>query len=625
MNKIKVSSISMKSTPLDFIGNTKIIKKVLDSPEVSNSALVVFPEMCISGYGCEDAFYNTHVWKKSFEMLKEILPLSKDKVVTVGLPIFVSPFLYNCAAVLSNNKILGIVPKTHLANTGVHYEKRWFKDGVINNKNISIHNKQIPFGNFIFKNDSFSFSIEICEDSWVSDRPSIKSTHSGTDLVLSMGASHFSFNKQEVRKRIFLESSRNQNNAYIFSNLNGNESGRIIFEGGCLITQNGILLNEGKRLHFSDFTITNAVIDIDSIRFNKSKNYRSLDNNKYSDEVQYSLLLNEISEPLSIEMKNIGSNVYKDFSNAVCLGLFDYLIKTKSKGYSLSLSGGADSSAIAILVYLMKEKVKQELGQDIFLKYGIFEKEILYTIYQETENNSPETKKFAAQLAKDLSLPHYHIKIDNIIDSIINILSKELKIKPNWNEHDLALQNIQARVRSPIVWMMANLKNHLLLSTGNRSESSVGYTTMDGDSSGSLCPIAGVSKKFILEWLDYIQKGNENLLPNLKSLSSLLDRKPTAELKPLSETQEDEKDLMPYSLLQRIEEEFVFNGRDDKEILEVLLETEDYSKEVLEEYIKKFLQLFRRSQWKRERIPPGFHLDDYGLDPKSSFRYPILS
>jgi len=109
-------------------------------------------------------------------------------------------------------------------------------------------------------------------------------------------------------------------------------------------------------------------------------------------------------------------------------------------------------------------------------------------------------------------------------------------------------------------------------------------------------------------------------------LSSLLERRPTAELKPLSESQEDEKDLMPYPLLQRIEEEFIMKGRDEFEILEALLETEtEYSKKELENFIKRFVQLFKRSQWKRERLPPGFHLDEYGLDPKSSFRFPILS
>ena len=628
MNKFKVTSVTMKSTPLDFNGNLKLIKKILEEEENTTSQLILFPELCISGYGCEDAFYNPYVWEKAKKSLEQIKPLSNNKIIVVGLPIFHSSYLYNCAAILCNQKLLGLVPKIHLANTGVHYEKRWFQENYKGYEIINFNHEQIPFGNLLFKSSDFSFGIEICEDSWNSNRPSTQLSSMGADIILSMGASHFSFNKQSIRRRIFSESSRAQNNIFIYSNLNGNESGKIIFEGGSLISQNGEILNEGKRLHFSDFEITKGIIDIDSIKHNKSKNYRNFlnnENNLYTI-VSHTLRISHPTENLSQPINPVECNNFKDFSDAVTLGLFDYLIKSKAKGFSLSLSGGADSSACAILVSLMIRKAKVEISDTIFEELSLEEKNLLFTIYQGTENNSQDTKIYAKMLAAELNVQHHEIKIDSVIDFIVSSISKNLDISPNWLEHDLALQNIQARARSPIVWFMANLKNHLLISTGNRSESSVGYTTMDGDSSGSICPISGVSKEFILRWLDYISKDSEPLLPTLPSLKLLLNKKPTAELRPLNELQEDEKELMPYPILQKIEREYVFHGRGESEILEILLETEqNIDEDTLKKYISKFIILFKRSQWKRERLPPGFHLDDYGLDPKTSFRYPILS
>ncbi|NBU97551.1 MAG: NAD(+) synthase, partial [Spirochaetia bacterium] len=263
--------------------------------------------------------------------------------------------------------------------------------------------------------------------------------------------------------------------------------------------------------------------------------------------------------------------------------------------------------------------------------------EIIYTVSKQTadqyilealefqKNNSQETKKYAKLLTDDLGIKHYEVQIDSVTDWITENISEKLGINTNWKDHDLSLQNIQARARSPIVWFMANLKNHLLISTGNRSEASVGYTTMDGDSSGSICPIAGVSKEFILIWLDHLHKHNE-FKENFHSLEYITHKRPTAELKPLSELQEDEKDLMPYPILQKIEYEYVYNGRREDELFLVLKDIcRDITEEELNKYINKFISYFKKSQWKRERLPPSFHLDEYGLDPKSSFRFPILS
>jgi NAD+ synthase (glutamine-hydrolysing) len=188
----------------------------------------------------------------------------------------------------------------------------------------------------------------------------------------------------------------------------------------------------------------------------------------------------------------------------------------------------------------------------------------------------------------------------------------------NWQTDDIALQNIQARSRSPIIWMIANIKNALLLTTSNRSEGDVGYATMDGDTSGSLAPIAGLSKPFILQWLKWAES---NLgYEGLRFVNALT---PTAELRPAEQHQTDEQDLMPYPVLEEIERMAWKDRMSPAEIWHTWKQNGKSETEL--NYLKKFFRLWAANQWKRERLAPSFHLDDLNVDPRSWLRFPILS
>ncbi|TGN01832.1 NAD(+) synthase [Leptospira yasudae] len=637
MQSVRLTSVSLKTRVFDFEGNFAKIKKVLELE--TNSDLILFPELCISGYGCEDSFFFPRIWKESWNTLTRILPLTENKIVVVGLPVFQNPYLFNCAAVLCNGAVAGIVPKSNLATTGVHYENRWFARGEEAQENfVAPDGSAVPFGSLVFETDHFSFGVEICEDSWVLQKPSIPLAEAGTDLILSPGASHFAFGKQRTRRQIFRESSRRESNVYLFSNLCGNESGRLIFEGGSMIVQNGKSIAESERLFFGDFNLCSSEIDFDASRADRAKNFRpsgnrfgqkkSNEENKIYLGIEFPKRIPKVNQPIPELPITKEEESYRDFTRAVALGLFDYLIQSKTKGYTLSLSGGADSSTCALLVTAMKKIAKQELGEDFFSSKGISEESLLYTLYQATENNSDRTRSLAQALANDVGSIHGDLTIDSEVKTISEKISKITGVSLNWDQHNLVLQNIQARVRSPIIWMLANLNGHLLLSTGNRSEAGAGYTTMDGDSSGSVAPLTGVSKEFILRWMRFIAEGRDPILPAYESVKEIVLSPPSAELKPLEDKQEDEKDLMPYPLLQKIEELFVVRGAGYSEIVQLLSgdpEVQKLAPGFLEDAVRKYIGLFHRNQWKRERLPPSFHLDDYGLDPKSSFRFPILS
>jgi NAD+ synthase (glutamine-hydrolysing) len=207
------------------------------------------------------------------------------------------------------------------------------------------------------------------------------------------------------------------------------------------------------------------------------------------------------------------------------------------------------------------------------------------------------------------------------------IIGKATGVKLSWKEHDLARQNVQARVRAPSVWLLANLRRALLLTTSNRSEAAVGYTTMDGDSSGGLSPLGGIDKAYLREWLQWLEKSGPEGMKNFKNLRLVNVQAPTAELRPLAAKQTDEGDLMPYAVLDLIERAAIRDKLLPLEVYERLLPElkSRYSPRQLAGWIERFFVLWSRNQWKRERYAPSFHLDDENLDPKTWCRFPILS
>jgi NAD+ synthase (glutamine-hydrolysing) len=195
-----------------------------------------------------------------------------------------------------------------------------------------------------------------------------------------------------------------------------------------------------------------------------------------------------------------------------------------------------------------------------------------------------------------------------------------------WQKDDLTLQNIQARTRAPMAWIVANIKGAILLATSNRSEAAVGYATMDGDTAGGLAPLGGIDKPFLREWLCWMEQEATWGRGRIAALALINQQAPTAELRPQQEAQRDEDDLMPYTVLSRIERLLVRDHMGPQDILALLQkEFTGYDRPTLESYLRRFLKLFTQNQWKRERYAPSFHLDDASLDPKTWWRFPILS
>lgn len=652
MQLLKVGGAALNQTPMDWDGNRERILAAIREAQSQNVSVLCLPELCISGYGCEDMFYAANVLEESLESLFTILPHTTGIAVCVGLPLMFRNRTFNAAALLVNGQIAGFVAKQYLAGNGIHYEPRWFTpwpegERVFMTLTHPDGKKQdYPLGDVYFQVGKVKIGFEICEDAWVSSRPGRKLADFGVDLILNPSASHFAFDKFHLRQRFVLEGSRAFGTGYIYANLLGNESGRAIYDGGTLIASSGELVAEGPRLSFHDYLLTTATIDIGNARMMQAQasTFFNVPEEKDSHrlEVDFEFPADVLPQKREFDpsyWEKTQTLQEEEFARAEALAIYDYLRKSFSQGFVISLSGGADSAAVTCLCYLMIKLGIENIGLEAFkaklthipsIKTLSDPQEIAHvlitTAYQGTENSSETTRNAAAQLAHTLNTTHYELDIDPTFKSYVKMIEGGLGRKLTWEQDDIALQNIQARVRAPSIWMFANIHNALLLSTSNRSEAAVGYATMDGDTSGGLSPIAGIDKHFLRQWLRWLEtKGPGGKYP-IPALRYINEQQPTAELRPQSAKQTDEEDLMPYDVLDYIEEAAIRDKKPPKDCLVLLRDRyPDTPEAQLREWIHRFFRLWSRNQWKRERYAPSFHLDDKNLDPKTWCRFPILS
>ncbi len=612
MSKLKVAGAALNQTPIDWKNNMAHIMQAIDEAKAQAVDILCLPELCITGYGCEDMFLSHWLYEKAAECLEEVRLACQDITVAVGVPVRWRKKNYNTACLIHNTKILGFTAKQFLPNEGVHYEPRWFTPWpAYETDQVEVNGQLYDIGDLVYDLHGIRIAFEVCEDAWrENDRPGWRHKERGVDLIMNPSASHFAFEKTRFREMLVVPGSEHFNCAYLFVNMLGNEAGRMVYDGEILIAQKGTLLKKNNRLSFLDVQLLSTVIDF--VHPERSEHAESEDSCQ----------------------KEV------EFIKAESLALYDYMRKSRTKGFVLSLSGGADSSTCAVLVAEMIRRGLRELGPSVFLsKTGYSElteqvlacrsleeqakfltKRWLTTAYQATVNSSDQTYQAAKTLAESVGATFYHWYIDEEVKSYTTTIEEAIQRKLNWEHDDLTLQNIQARTRSPIIWMLANINNALLITTSNRSEGDVGYATMDGDTSGSIAPIAAVDKEYILKWLKWAEE-----CLGYSGLKLVNQLNPTAELRPLEQTQSDEADLMPYPILFAIERLAIRDRRSPVDIYRILNEQQLESSEKLKQHITKFFRLWARNQWKRERIAPAFHMDDFNVDPRTWCRFPILS
>jgi len=661
MKLIKVAAAVLNQTPRDWRGNKARIIEAIRRAQSESVTVLCLPEATITGYGMEDDYFCGDVPQRALRKLAEIVKETwnpvpgRGLIFCVGLPVRFNNSLYNAVATVANGKILGFTCKQHLAGDGIHYENRWFKpwpQGVVQTIEVPELGAKFPIGDIHFNIGGIKFGYEICEDAWVAGRPGTILATKGVDVYLNPSASHFSFGKLETRKNFVVDGSRAFNATYIYTNLVGNEAGRAVYDGGAIIASGGSLKAIGKRFSFSDVSLTTAIVDIDSTRTQNVRTASFQPNPEMynvgcvSEPFTYPYVVDKIV-PIEQETWETGPNVkHEECTRAIGLALMDYMRKSHTKGFAVSLSGGADSAMVSYLCAIGIKLGVEELGVVGFIekycphiksdgKFNIvgsptkeefirrIRNSLITTAYQATAQSGNVTRNAAAGLAKALGFPHFEFDVQPMFAEYWQ-LGKTVKGEAlTFEKDDITLQNLQARVRAPGIWMIANMQGKLLLTTSNMSEAAVGYATMDGDTAGCVAPIAGLPKVYIREYLAWVANTGCDGIGT--AMTAIVKQQPTAELRPASYKQTDEDDLMPYWLLHKIETMVVKNRYVPVEIYQELKATIDYDNNQLIKDITKFFRLFSINQWKRERYALSFHMDDHNLDPRTWCRTPILT
>ena len=636
---LTLAAASLNQTPLDWRGNADRIRQAMIVARHKGVNVLALPELAVSGCGCEDMFLFRETWDKSLQSLFDLLPETRGLVTTLGLPLRAGGSTFNAAAVVADGDLLGFVCKQHSGLSGTNDDARWFAPWPAQSRfELELNGQTFPVGDLTFLFDGVRLGVEFCDlvncaSGIVNCASGIVNCASGIPdddiadtllvperncaIVINPSVSGCQLTKFRKRRRALQQRAMVLNAAYLTANLLGVESSGTIYDGSAFVISRGEVLAQTQRFSFADMQM--AVADVD---------------------LQKTASIDTATDKSANETDN---ETFEEFAHAVSLGMLDTMRKTRAGGLTLSLSGGADSGAIATLVWLGVQFGVHELGPEGFLtrfrdvknidtnkSAGEIMARLLTTVYQRTQNSSDTTYHAAKSLAKAIGATFYEFDVEPLVQAYTQMVERQIGRQLSWETDDIALQNVQARVRVPGVWKLANLSGSLLLSTGNRSEAAVGYATMDGDTCGGLAPLAGIDKHFLRGWLRWMECNGASLSPGinlmLPALKAVNDQQPTAELRPASASQTDEADLMPYEILNAIEGWFV---RDRLSQAEILAKLEDkfkgHPKEQLTAWLERFQTLWRRNQWKREKSAPGFHLDDYNLSPRSYFRFPVIS
>ncbi len=649
---------SLNQTVGDWPGNEARAREAIASAREAGAKLLLLPEMCVSGYSMGDRVLRTGTVERSWDRLQRLGSESHGMAIAAGLPILFEGVLYNAMGLLADGKLVGLVAKENLAVGDVEYENRYLTPWPHGRfvENVGPDGSTAQLGTQMFELPGLgTVAFEICEDAWKGIRPGSTYALAGAEIIMNPSASWFTIGKHRARRRMVEQISREDHCVYMYASLLGCDATRLIFDGSLFVAMNGRTLAEGRRFVFTrDWEMIHQVVDLSELR------HIRMEEGSWRDQLgrarsgtfgdapsvvdvpgDYSTL-DESPPPAPywippepphpdpslqyLEAEALGGRSITDrdlnhleLELALALALRDYVRKSGIKALCLALSGGRDSAMVALIVARMYRYWYPDLDA-AELKRLVGEK--FLCAYMATENSGRATHDAALAVANEIGATFLDGQIQEALASAHDTVEAMTGETLSWTEprHDITLQNIQARLRGMLIWTVANIHNALLLVTSNKSEAAVGYTTMDGDSSGGLAPIADVPKSLVKLYLAWARQFH-----SLAGFDRVDVMEATAELRPPGRAQTDEADLMPFPVLDQLMFAFVQLGLDPVEMFRRLWPAmrEYYSQPAdFAAHVKKFVRLFCFAQWKRERFAISFRVTAFDLDPKTGFRFP---
>jgi len=655
-----VAAASLNQTVGDWAGNARRILAAMQEARERGASLLALPEMCIPGYSLGDRLLMQGTLDRSWAMLRQIQNATGGLVVCVGLPVLHRGMLFNAVAVLADGELAGLVAKEHLATGDVQYENRWYQGWPHGRVEAfdAPDGEEVPMGHLVFAAPGLgTFGIEICEDGWRGVRPGSLLALAGAQILINPSASWFVVGKHRLRRRLVTQVSFEDHCTYLYSSLLGCDATRLVFDGSVFIAHDGEVLAEGRRFAFdADHVMVDRVVDMQVVARNRMEEgswrqqVQALEHGEYGAVPQTVHLAGDFGtgedapprdpywldgtgdttpDPSLAWLHERGlvrqaptarDLPYLELELALSLGLREYTRKCGIPGVTLALSGGRDSSMCALLVHRMHRYDQPDLDADALATHV---HDRFTTVYMATEHSSRATRDAAAGLAAEVGARFLETSIQDALALHVGLAERMTDRSLDWDDpvEDIALQNVQARLRGSLIWMVANLAGFLLISTSNKSEAAVGYATMDGDTSGGLAPIADVPKSLVIAWLAWAARFH-----GYGSLEAVTAVPATAELRPAELSQTDEGDLMPFFVLDQLMYAFVQEGQGPLQMFRSLWPAmqERYGGDAraFAAHIRKFVRLLCRAQWKRERFAISFRVTAFDLDPKTGFRFP---
>jgi NAD+ synthase (glutamine-hydrolysing) len=655
-----VGVATMNQTVGDWSGNVARCLEVIRAAKAKGVRLLLLPEMCLSGYSLGDRLQRQGTLSRSWDAMTQVALHTTGIAVAVGLPVLFEGVIFNAMAVLVDGKLVGIVAKENLATGDVEYENRYFQSWQ-HGRCVDFATpagEVVPIGTQLFEIPGIGrVAFEICEDAWKGIRPGSTFALAGAEIVLNPSASWFTIGKHRVRRRMVEQISQEDHCVYLYGSLLGCDATRLVFDGSAFICSNGKVIQEARRFVFThDWELIDAVVDLTEIRQVRMEegswreqhlrmHFGAYGQLPHVTSVPHAFLPTATlppptppywlpsptrhtdpslayleAPPLSMRPITDQDLNHLELELALCLALRDYQRKSRIPAFCLALSGGRDSAMVALLVQRMFRYSHPTLSPSA-LRALIHDQFVC--AYMGTENSGDLTRAAAKAVADDLGARFFDGHIQASLAAVQANVSAMTHTEMRWDNpaHDIPLQNIQARLRGLLIWTIANLNNALLLVTSNKSEAAVGYTTMDGDTSGGIAPIADVPKSLVSLYLSWAQRFHD-----LDGLKPILALQASAELRPLDQAQTDEDDLMPFFVLDQLMYAFVQQGLDPLDILQRLWPTmhDHYHGDLaaFAAHIRKFTRMFCFAQWKRERFAISFRVTAFDLDPKTGYRFP---
>lgn len=570
--KIRIALAQINSTVGDLEGNIRKIEDYIKEAKKAECHIVAFPELAITGYPPEDLLLKPQFIKDNLEILEEVERNTSGITAIVGFVDRKSDStskdgasIYNAAAIIHDRRLVDIYHKILLPNYGVFDEFRYFKAG-----------KKYP----VYTIDDILIGVNICEDIWFPEGPTKSQAQAGAKLIININGSPYHAGKRLLREKMLLSRAKENKVVIAYVNLVGGQD-ELVFDGqSIIVNEKGEILIRGKafeeELLFYD-------IDIPDRRSVKSRESRVR-----GQKIERIVITKEhLSAPSTlipdIEIKPLSE--IEEIYRALVLGTKDYVEKNGFIKVIISLSGGVDSSLVATIAV---DAIGRENVMGLFLPS-------LYT--------SKESMEDTYELVRNLGIKLIEVPITEIFEQYLKILSQEFKDMPQ----SVAEENLQARIRGNVLMAFSNKFGWLVLTTGNKSEMSVGYATLYGDMAGGFAVIKDVPKTMVYKLCEYRNKREGNpLIPQ-----RVLWKEPSAELKP---DQRDSDVLPPYEVLDPILKAYIEDDRSFEEILKM-------GCDVL--CAKNVITMIDNSEYKRRQSPLGIKITPraFGRDR----RFPITN